>query len=133
MGAQKGLVQGPGKPLGTGEYELTFVLGCIDDGRYANTAGLQELPDPISKLTWDNALYMSPKTAAALGIKVDTANDNLNDLPNTDIGTAGLYGLGFPAHRSDGRASRWRASRCRRQDEHGIAGDDRTGAGRSDR
>jgi Fe-S-cluster-containing dehydrogenase component len=86
MGAEKGLQQEAGRPLQAGEYELTFVLASVDDGRYANNGWLQELPDPISKLTWDNALYMSPKTAAALNIKVDTANDNLNDLPNTDVG-----------------------------------------------
>src|SRR5208282_2297168 len=76
--------QTPGRPLQPGEYELNFVLGSIDDGRYANNGWLQELPDPVSKLTWDNALYMSPKTAAALGIKIESANDNLLDLPNTD-------------------------------------------------
>ncbi len=76
--------QAAGRPLQAGEYELNFVLGCIDDGRYANNGWLQELPDPISKLTWDNALYMSPKTAVALGITIVNANDNLNDLPNTD-------------------------------------------------
>jgi molybdopterin-containing oxidoreductase family iron-sulfur binding subunit len=86
MGPQKGLAQEAGKPLGDGEFELNFVLGCVDDGRYANNGWLQELPDPISKLTWDNALYMSPKTAAALDIKIETAENNLNDLPNTDVG-----------------------------------------------
>ncbi|MCE0523079.1 MAG: TAT-variant-translocated molybdopterin oxidoreductase [Methylacidiphilales bacterium] len=73
------------KPLQPGEYELNFVLGNIDDGRYANNGWLQELPDPVSKLTWDNALYLSPKTAAALGIKIATANNNFRDLPNTDV------------------------------------------------
>ena len=73
-----------GKPLGDGEYELVFNLGLIDDGRYANNGWLQELPDPVSRLTWDNVLYMSPKTAAALDIKIETSNDNFSDLPNTD-------------------------------------------------
>ncbi|HEX4139916.1 MAG TPA: TAT-variant-translocated molybdopterin oxidoreductase [Candidatus Methylacidiphilales bacterium] len=77
--------QAAGKPLGDGEYELVFSLGLIDDGRYANNGWLQELPDPVSRLTWDNVLYMSPKTADALGIKVGTSNDNFSDLPNTDV------------------------------------------------
>ncbi|HEV3270566.1 MAG TPA: TAT-variant-translocated molybdopterin oxidoreductase [Candidatus Methylacidiphilales bacterium] len=84
MGPQKGLEQAAGRPLQPGEYELNFVLGCVDDGRYANNGWLQELPDPVSKLTWDNALYMSPKTADALAIKIVSAKNNLLDLPNTD-------------------------------------------------
>ena len=38
------------------------------DGRFANNGWLQELPKPVTKLTWDNAVFVSPKTAAALGI-----------------------------------------------------------------
>jgi MoCo/4Fe-4S cofactor protein with predicted Tat translocation signal len=38
------------------------------DGRYANNGWLQELPDAITKVTWDNALLISPATARALGV-----------------------------------------------------------------
>jgi MoCo/4Fe-4S cofactor protein with predicted Tat translocation signal len=40
----------------------------MDDGRFNNNGWLQELPDPVTKITWDNALLMSPKTAKDLGV-----------------------------------------------------------------
>lgn len=40
----------------------------VYDGRYNNNAWLQETPDPITKLTWDNAALISPKTAEAIGV-----------------------------------------------------------------
>ncbi|PYJ53599.1 MAG: hypothetical protein DME82_13620 [Verrucomicrobia bacterium] len=40
----------------------------MDDGRYANNGWLQEMPDPITKLTWDNAALMSPGFAKTLGV-----------------------------------------------------------------
>ncbi len=64
-------------------YELNFVLGNIDDGRYANNSWLQELPDPVSRLTWENVLYVSPKTAKKFGVEV--LPNNNQDLPNTDV------------------------------------------------
>ena len=75
----------PAKPLQPGEYELNFILGTVDDGRYANNGWLQELPDPVTKLTWDNALYVSPKTATALGVNIANVNNNEADTPDTDI------------------------------------------------
>jgi molybdopterin-containing oxidoreductase family iron-sulfur binding subunit len=38
----------------------------IYDGRYANNGWLQELPRPVTKLTWDNAALVSPNTAIVL-------------------------------------------------------------------
>jgi molybdopterin-containing oxidoreductase family iron-sulfur binding subunit len=41
----------------------------VDDGRYANNGWMQELPDPITKMTWDNAALVSRKTAHELGVQ----------------------------------------------------------------
>lgn len=41
----------------------------VFDGRYANTSWMQEYPNPVSKLTWDNAALMSPLTAKNLNVK----------------------------------------------------------------
>ena len=41
----------------------------IYDGRFANSAWLQELHKPINRLTWDNAAFLSPRTARELGLK----------------------------------------------------------------
>jgi molybdopterin-containing oxidoreductase family iron-sulfur binding subunit len=40
----------------------------VDDGRYANNGWMQELPDPVTKMTWDNAVLISRKTARELGV-----------------------------------------------------------------
>jgi len=39
------------------------------DGRFANSVWLQELPHPITKLTWDNAAMVSEATAKALNLE----------------------------------------------------------------
>lgn len=39
------------------------------DGSFANNGWMQEMPNPVSKLTWDNAAQMSHRTAKALGVK----------------------------------------------------------------
>ncbi len=50
--------------------EITFRPDpTIFDGRFANNGWLQELPKPITKLTWDNAAMVSPTTAQKLGLK----------------------------------------------------------------
>lgn len=69
-----GTVQAAARPtLPTGEgLELTFHPSATAfDGRFANLSWLQELPDSLTKITWDNAVLLSPATAEAFGLKRD--------------------------------------------------------------
>jgi molybdopterin-containing oxidoreductase family iron-sulfur binding subunit len=60
----------PARP-GTGDgYEVVFRPDpCIGDGRFANNAWLQELPKPVTTLTWENAALLGPRAAARLGVE----------------------------------------------------------------
>jgi molybdopterin-containing oxidoreductase family iron-sulfur binding subunit len=56
-------------PATTAGVELVFRPDpSVHDGRFANNAWLQELPNSLSKLTWDNAALIAPATAARLGL-----------------------------------------------------------------
>ena len=57
-----------GKPDAAG-VEIVFCQDhAVYDGRFANNAWLQEWPDPMTKLTWDNAALVSPTTAEEMGL-----------------------------------------------------------------
>lgn len=50
--------------------EITFYEKVgIGDGRYANNPWLQEMPDPVTRSTWDNYLCVSPQMAKESGWK----------------------------------------------------------------
>ncbi|MCB0349018.1 MAG: TAT-variant-translocated molybdopterin oxidoreductase, partial [Bdellovibrionales bacterium] len=54
----------------TSGYELNlYPKIAIGDGTYNNISFLQELPDPVTKVTWDNYLTVSYKTAKSEGLK----------------------------------------------------------------
>jgi molybdopterin-containing oxidoreductase family iron-sulfur binding subunit len=68
------------KQVSDTNLEVVFRPGySMDDGRYNNNGWLQELPDPITKITWDNAVLVSRKTAKALGCRN-------NDLVSVQLG-----------------------------------------------
>lgn len=56
---------------GTGMEIIFRPDPTIWDGRLANNGWLQELPKPISQMTWDNSAQMSPATAAKLNVQDD--------------------------------------------------------------
>ncbi|MEN9578726.1 MAG: Tetrathionate reductase subunit precursor [Pseudomonadota bacterium] len=78
------------------KLEVSF-LPCskLHDGRYANNGWLQEAPEHGMKLTWDNAAFMSPKTAAALGIE---------DCTLIEVTTAAGASVRVPALMAPGQA-----------------------------
>ncbi|MFH1278007.1 MAG: TAT-variant-translocated molybdopterin oxidoreductase [Candidatus Eisenbacteria bacterium] len=61
-----------GAPEGGDRYEIVFLAGpSTGDGRFANNPWLQETPDPMTKITWDNAAILGPAAAKALGVKTE--------------------------------------------------------------
>jgi Fe-S-cluster-containing dehydrogenase component/anaerobic selenocysteine-containing dehydrogenase len=51
-------------------YELVlYPKSQIGDGRYANVAWMQEMPDPVTKIVWDNYVSIAPATADKEGLK----------------------------------------------------------------
>lgn len=63
----------------------------IFDGRYANNGWLQELSRPMTKLTWDNTIMVSRKTANALGITLGRLTPD--DVMEYDLDEAELVEL----------------------------------------
>ncbi|MBP8273322.1 MAG: TAT-variant-translocated molybdopterin oxidoreductase [Acidobacteria bacterium] len=58
----------PAAPAGA--FEIVFRPDpTVLDGRFGNNGWMQELPKPLSKLTWDNVAYLSFSTAEKLGVK----------------------------------------------------------------
>jgi len=79
----------------------------IDDGRYSNNGWLQELPDPITKLTWDNAALLSPNMAEQLNVETgdlirvsvtETARDANNSPIKRELVIAALISPGHADH-----------------------------------
>ena len=57
-------------PVGDGNFEVNFEPDpALWDGTHANNLWALELPNPMTKLVWDNAALISPATSRALGVK----------------------------------------------------------------
>jgi Fe-S-cluster-containing dehydrogenase component len=53
--------------------DVVFSVGTVGDGRFANAAWLQELPDPITKVVWDNVAMVSPAVSKKFGLEQEPA------------------------------------------------------------
>jgi len=59
-------------PRAKGGLEVSFTVdNKVHDGRWGDNAWLQELPEPITKVTWGNALLVGPSTAKRLGVALE--------------------------------------------------------------
>ena len=65
-------------------YEVLFTVSpSVYDGRFANNGWMQELPNAVTRISWDNVAQVSKKTADKLGLKSeDLINISVN---NTEI------------------------------------------------
>ena len=56
---------------GAGEFELSlYTTEAIGNGQHANNPWLQEMPDPLTKITWDNYVCMSPTDVERMGLNM---------------------------------------------------------------
>jgi molybdopterin-containing oxidoreductase family iron-sulfur binding subunit len=69
----------------TGTEVVLYQKVSIGTGSQAGNPWLQELPDPISKATWDNYALISMKKAEELGIKVNTDYEYYPQKPVIEI------------------------------------------------
>lgn len=84
-------------PMQHAELDLVFRPDpSVYDGRFANNGWLQELPKPITKLTWDNAIYVSPATAA----KLDLHNEQVVEVSSGGRSVRGPVWI-VPGHADD--------------------------------
>jgi len=108
----------PAPPVVTrASIEVRFVADArMDDGRFNNNGWLQECPDPITKISWDNAILISP--ALARDLEIDSPASAIQvarkDLADFDKGkenahvvelTVGGRKLKGPAHIQPGLAN----------------------------
>lgn len=84
--------------LSATELEVRFKPSShAGDGRYANNGWMMECPDPMTKLTWDNAILISPRLAKELeqaqGIQIFPGRKPMNEQSDFFEGAKGTQQL----------------------------------------
>ncbi len=87
------------KSGGEGMDLVVYEKVATRDGKFSDNPWLQELPDPVSKVAWDNYACVSKKTAEKLGLK--TALNKINESVGTETDlltvSANGYEITIPA------------------------------------
>ena len=101
----------------SGTWEISFYQKAgIASGIHANNTWLQELPDPISKVTWDNYVTMSPEDMKAQGFAMELGQVEEQNVVSVKVGdrsidlpvypqpgqAAGTIGIAFGYGRGEG-------------------------------
>lgn len=77
-------------PSPTSSTEILFLAANgVYDGRFANNAWLVELPDPMTKVVWDNCVTMSQKTAESLKANMGFIAEE-GDMVSLSVGGASI-------------------------------------------
>jgi len=86
----------------TGTYQLVISASrTLGDGTHANNAWLQEVPDAVSRITWDNYLAVSPQDAAHFGADRQTYATGYQN-PVVDLTINGTV-VRLPVHMQEGQ------------------------------
>ncbi len=87
VSANTGFLSQPvSQPASTGGLEISILPDpCVYDGRFTNNGWLQELPRPLTKITWENVALVSPRTASRLGL--NQVEGDYDDFSGGEMGT----------------------------------------------
>jgi molybdopterin-containing oxidoreductase family iron-sulfur binding subunit len=89
----------------SGKLELAlYTKVSMGDGQMANNPWLQELPDPITRASWDNYLTMSPADAKEAGLTNVTRDDGALDGNLVDVTVDGVTIENVPVYIQPGQA-----------------------------
>jgi molybdopterin-containing oxidoreductase family iron-sulfur binding subunit len=84
----------------TSALEVVFHRSAsLDDGRFNNNGWLQELPDPITKVVWENVIMVSANTAKELGLRSAKLREQVK--PDQKDGAFKSNDLGVPYEKTD--------------------------------
>ncbi len=79
------------KSAQSGDFEVSiYATEAIGDGQHANNPWLQEMPDPLTKVTWDNYVCMSPADVETMGLNMYLGEQAPASLVTVTVGDRSL-------------------------------------------